>query len=108
MLKRELSPEYRAGVEAFMTIARRLDADNIGPGTRHHARPGPPLTVQDVSCLIETASAQLSLPEREGFVDAISLFLRSVITGLGTPVIGKWDAATELEYPEGMPRDDED
>ncbi|WP_257827245.1 hypothetical protein [Burkholderia glumae] len=91
-----------------MTIALRLDADNIGPGSRHRARPGAPLTLRDVVALIARTVGPLSPPEREGFDDALALYLMTVLTGNGTPIIGNWDAAELLEYPEGMPCDDED
>ncbi|WP_420955238.1 hypothetical protein [Burkholderia gladioli] len=79
MTKRELMPDYRAGVTAFMQLTETIFNDQS-------------LTHEQVSELMQGDMESLDTAGKQGLWDALALYIRTVIVGDGTPVMGCWDA----------------
>ncbi|WP_186136143.1 hypothetical protein [Burkholderia gladioli] len=79
MAKRELTPEYRAGVTAFMQLAETILHEQS-------------LTHEQVSELMQGDMERLDPAGKQGLWDALALYIRTVIVGDGTPILGSWDA----------------
>ncbi|MBB2999678.1 hypothetical protein FHX57_002009 [Paraburkholderia tropica] len=90
MAKRELSAEYRRGVQHIIQMLGSL---------AEQAR-------QDVSVMMDFPDklhAELSSAEgdlRRGMEDCLACHVRMLIEGNSSPVIGRFDPTDELEDPE--------